>query len=290
MRATLDNPMKIGPYHLREGFHGKAVYFGIDLRTGNPVALKEAEIPYDWDEDGRSPVEVGRTYMEYEHTLQSRLKHPHISPSELYDHKGDLYLVTPDLGRQTLAHRRQDKCTKEERLQVLEDIANALVYTHDRKIVHLDIKEENIIVNNKRGMLIDFGASRELGKAHPASQTSVLCTAICASPEYIYDHRYSTRSDSFSFALMAYRTLVESEPFGTYETEQGQRLNYQNALYHPAKLEEFEKLGELIITGLNLRPEDRPEMKELLKAFTKQHSKSRPQPNGDSLALSPASA
>src|SRR3990172_10379523 len=115
MRATLDNPIQIGHYHLREGFHGKAVYFGIDLRTGNPVALKEAEIPKDWDEEGRSPAEIGRTYLEYEHTLQSRLKHPHISPAELYDHKKGLYLVTPDLGRQTLAHRKEDKCTKQER-------------------------------------------------------------------------------------------------------------------------------------------------------------------------------
>ncbi len=290
MRAALENPIEIGPYHLREGFHGKAVYFGIDLRTGNPVALKEAVSPLDWDENTRDPVEVGRTYMEYEHTLQSRLKHPHISWAQLYEHKEGLYLVTPDLGRQTLAHRRQDQCPQEERLQVLEDIANTLVYSHDNKIAHLDVKEENTIVANKRGMLIDFGAAREIGKAHPASQTSILCTATCAAPEYFLNHKYSKRSDSFSFALMAYRTLLDSEPFGTYETKNGRLLNYQQDLYHPAELEQFGKLGHLIAAGLNLSPEERPKMREFSKEFMELRSRLRLQPNGDSLALSPASA
>lgn len=290
MRAALDTPLEIGPYHLREGFHGKAVYFGIDLRTGQPVALKEAEVPLDWNEDGRHPAEVGREYMEYEHSLQSRLKHPHISSSTLCEHKGELYLVTPDFGRQTLAHRRVDKCPKEERLQVLEDIANALSYSHDHRIVHIDIKEENTMVNNKRGVLIDFGAARELGKPHPVTQTSILCTAICAAPEYIFDHKYSTRSDSFSYALMAFRTLTESEPFRTYQTKEGARLSYQDHLYHGFELEDLGKLGELVIKALSLRPEERPEMKEIVQAFTKQRSKPRPQPNGDSLALFPASS
>ena len=289
MRAALDNPMEIGPYHLREGFHGKAVYFGIDTRTGQPVALKEADYPVDWDEDSRDPKEVGRTYMEYEHTLQSRLKHAHISPAELYNHEGELYLVTPDFGRQTLAHRRQDRCTKEEKLSVLEDIASALSYTHNHGIVHLDVKEENTIVSNKRGTLIDFGAARELGKAHPASQVSVLCTAICASPEYLFDQKYTERSDSFSYALMAYRTLLDSEPFETYDSKGGMRLKYSNPLYHVAELEDMGKLGELIIAGLNLNPEERPKMNEISEAFMAKHSIQRLQPSGDSLALSPAS-
>ena len=282
MRARFDQPIKIGPYHLREGFHGKAIYFGIDIRTGQEVAMKEAT-PFDTN-DGRDPIEVGKTCVEYEHSLQSRLRHPYISPATLYRNKGNLYLVTPDYGRESLI--RKNNSTMQEKLQTLEDIAYALGHCHEQDIVHLDIKEENVMVRNGRGILIDFGAAREIGEPHPVTQAHIMCTEACAAPEYRLDGVYNTRTDSFSFSLMAYRTILNTEPF---VIKGNRHILYDEPIHHPCELEDFGKLGELIIKGLAIDPKSRPSVKRIAEAFTELHSKKDLQPSEDSLALSPVS-
>jgi serine/threonine protein kinase len=287
MRATLDAPVQIGPYNAREGFHFRSIYFGTDTRTGIEVAIKAESAPESVT-NGRDPKEVGRQILEYEHSIHSRLNHPRIA--KLHDFKGydgRLYLVTPDLGRETLAHRVEAGAKNKEKLQALEDIADALDYCHQNGIVYIDTKDENVMVRQGRATLIDFGGAREIGKPHPVSQTMLIFTTPCVAPEYLHTGQYSPRSDTFSFALMAYRILMQREPFAMTEGEKF--IMYDQEKFHPDEMIEFGDFGGLVIAGMNTEPDARPEIKELRDALKTLRSKRDRQPSARFLTPSPAS-
>ncbi len=278
----------IGPYLVHnELAPKKPVYFGKHQNTGKEVVIKGAE-PYELEED-RNPKAVGELCLEYEHSLQSRLKHPNICPVEgpIIEHKGEHYIVTPLVGKNDFVDFIKNyNPTRVERLKVLEDIAQALVYCHSKNIVHLDMKAENSVVNDGRGILIDFGSARELTKPHEIADKIVSCTFSCVAPEYFRDHVFTKRTDTFSFAVMTYWTLTGNNAFKRLK----QNIWYEQPKYVPKRMEEYGSLGKLTIAGLRLRQAERPDMTEIAGALKEITARPRHQPNGDSLALSPASA
>ncbi len=278
----------IGPYLVHsELAPKKPVYFGKHQNTGREVVIKGAE-PMVLAED-QSPKAIGELCLEYEHSLQSRLKHPNICPVEgpIIEHDGAHYLVTPLVGKNDFVNFVKNyNPTRTERLKVLEDIAQALVYCHSKNIVHLDMKAENVVVDDGRGKLIDFGSARELNKSHEIVDAIVSCTLSCVAPEYFRDHVFTKRTDTFSFAVMGYWALTGNNAFKRL----GIQLWYEQPKYVPKRMEEYGSLGKLIITGLKLRQTERPDMTEIAGALKELTAKPRLQPNGDSLILSPASA
>lgn len=67
-------------------------------------------------------------------------------------------------GGELFDHIAQNECLPEsETKRLLRQILQALVYMHDKSIVHLDLKPENILLTDpesKTIKIIDFGISR----------------------------------------------------------------------------------------------------------------------------------
>jgi len=279
---------RVDRYVVHSHIHLKPVFFAREKRTGKEVVLKRAEPMYK-TKLPEDPHRLGRICLQYEAGLQKRAKHSNICPVDgIVENKGRHYLAIPEVGPKNLFHHViSNNPPTQERLMILEDIANALVHCHNQNVCHLDVKERNVIVKDKKGILIDFGAAREYGVRHPIVDEFVFATENGGAPEYLNYSAFTPRSDTFSFAYMAFWALTEKPPYKTYNPKHEPR--YAAQLFHPLSLAAYDGFGELVIQGLNKDSHRRPDMKELADAVKEHTARYRRQHDAKTAAPSPAS-
>ena len=266
--------MEIGPYFILNRIKDKPVLFGVHKDTDKRVALKYSNPFYV---GSTNPVIVGEICLEYEYNLQSRLEHPNICPvEEFLKYRGMKYLVTPKVGAQTFEKLLIEGCSDSRKLGVLENIASALAHTHEKDIVHLDVKEGNVVVGEK-GMLIDFGSAREICGTPEIIDSIVSNTVRVTAPEYLQGNWFTPRSDTFSFAIMAYEAMTDAPAFQRYVGTGGrhdrEEIMYNRPRHDRKKMQKFGGFGELVISGLNVDEPKRPGMAELADALKEQTAK-----------------
>ncbi len=102
----------------------------------------------------------------------------------------------------------------QEALDIAIQLCEALEATHEKKIIHGDIKPDNVIMCGKKAVLIDFGLARikELDREHAVSAAGSL---QYIAPEQIRVTRGRTdeRSDLYSLGITLYRLITGSLPF-----------------------------------------------------------------------------
>ena len=94
-------------------------------------------------------------------------------------------------------------------LHYLEQIAEALDYLHERNLIHLDIKLENILLrHNHEVLLSDFGITEATNRAagsRPGTITHM-------SPEHLRNNP-GAASDQYALAVCVYELLTGQLPF-----------------------------------------------------------------------------
>ncbi|MCF2526444.1 protein kinase domain-containing protein [Yinghuangia soli] len=101
-------------------------------------------------------------------------------------------------------------------LRIAAHVLDALEYSHERGIVHRDIKPVNVMVTEEGAVkVMDFGIARAVhGTA--ASLTAaghIMGTPQYFSPEQALGHPASPRSDVYSVGCLLYELLVGTVPF-----------------------------------------------------------------------------
>ena len=101
------------------------------------------------------------------------------------------------------------------KLKILFDTARGMAFLHENKILHLDLKPDNILMNslyddsNCVCKITDFGTSRLV---RSGQSDKGLGTTIYAAPEAHRDV-YTFKSDVFSFAVTAWEVFYQTEPY-----------------------------------------------------------------------------
>jgi hypothetical protein len=146
-------------------------------------------------------------------------------------------------------------------LSVLKDVASALAYAHRRRIVHRDVKPENIYIDEE----VDAARLADFGVARPWDQDSRLTlpgaslgTPAYMSPEQIDGKEVDGRSDVYSLGLVGYEMILGRHPWegeNVFTTIFKQK-NVTLPMDLPG-LGQFPALGKILERSLEKSPEDR---------------------------------
>jgi serine/threonine protein kinase len=173
------------------------------------------------------PPEVSRNADEMEdirdnYRLVADLHHPNIAGArtlEVDGATGDYYLVM-DLARGMSLKRwmkRNPRSATEGKLAVLRQVAAALDYAHAQKVIHRDVKPENVMVDDEGGVkVLDFGLAAQIRSSQ--SRTSNTVTSKGGTPGYKSPEQWLGRpqraaADVYSFGVLAYWMLSGHLPF-----------------------------------------------------------------------------
>jgi serine/threonine-protein kinase len=150
--------------------------------------------------------EFGRAGIEREARVASRLSHPNIVTVRNADWVDGLFILATDLARTSLADYRGARRSPRVALRILREIAAGLAYAHSQRVLHLDLKPENIMIfADGRAAIGDFGTSRF---ARGATRTYIEAGTLgYMAPEQAYG-RARLASDVFALGMIAYELLA----------------------------------------------------------------------------------
>ena len=200
---------KIGKYRIvrriaQGGF--AEVYKARDTVEGIGVALK---VPYPHLVNAKTLEEFKR-----EARLVARLDDPNILSLKTAGPVDGHFVIVYPLGRETLHDRLKKRPSLARRLGYAEQLLSALAHAHKQKIIHCDVKPENLLLfDNDRLRLMDFGIARVAARTVAGSGQG---TVGYVAPEQALG-RPSVRSDVFSTGLILYRMFSGVLPVWPYD-------------------------------------------------------------------------
>ena len=147
----------------------------------------------------------------------AKLSHPNVvSVIDAGEDGGYPYIVFEYVEGETLKQRitRVGALDTQEALAYAIEIARGLTVAHARKMVHRDIKPQNVLIDAEgRAKLTDFGISRQLEQDGMTATGRVLGTTDYVAPEQAMGHGVDPRSDIYSLGVVLYEMLIGQVPF-----------------------------------------------------------------------------
>ncbi|KAM7111400.1 serine/threonine-protein kinase Nek5 [Molossus nigricans] len=144
-------------------------------------------------------------------------------------------------------------------------ISLGLKHIHDRKILHRDIKTQNIFLseNGVVAKLGDFGIARVLNNSMELAQTCV-GTPYYLSPEICQNKPYNNKTDIWSLGCVLYELCTLKHPFEGNSLHQ-LALKICQAHFAPVSPRFSSDLQSLISQLFKVSPQDRPSINSILK-------------------------
>ena len=236
---------------------------------------------------GRDRVaEIAR--LEDEARLTAQLEHSNIVPvHELnLERSGHPYFTMRLVDGRTFSKMIDDSRGESDKfgrlhdlLQVFVKVCDAAAFAHHRRIVHCDIKPENIMVGDYGEVyLVDWGVAEVVETSHPEppsiSTGARKRSGVRGTPEYMApeqaDRRASidARTDVFGLGAVLYRILTGRSPYeGTKKEtlDKARRCEFISPLDIPG-LSLPQRIIDIVLKAMAKRPEDRyPSAQELRK-------------------------
>lgn len=139
----------------------------INGRKGTAVTNSDAEGFFDY---------YKKRFIKEAQNLKS-LNHEHIvKVAEAFECNGTAYYAMEYIDGETLSGliSRKGRLREQEAIDITLQVADALSYMHNRKMLHLDLKPSNIMMRSGEAVLIDFGLSKQFNQSgEPESSTTI---------------------------------------------------------------------------------------------------------------------
>jgi eukaryotic-like serine/threonine-protein kinase len=206
------------------------VYLGEHIHLNTLAAIKVLDARL-------SPDEI--TQFRHEARTIARLEHPHIVRVLDFGVEDRLpFLVMSYAPNGTLRqrHPKGTRLTPGKVLPYIKQVADALQYAHNEKLIHRDVKPENMLLDrNYQILLSDFGLALASYSSSKESPRDISGTIAYMAPEQTRG-KSRPASDQYALGVVAYEWLCGTRPFnGSY-----QEIAVQQVLNPPQALHEHE--------------------------------------------------
>ena len=173
-----------------------------------------------------------------------------------YADKGDLFQKINYLKKKKLKFQEIDVW------KIFLQMTRGLKSLHDLKIIHRDLKSENIFLfSNGTAKIGDLNVSKVIKKELGCTQTG---TPYYASPEVWSDKPYDTKSDIWSLACIIYEMLELKPPFRADDME-GLYKKVMKGKYDKINKRYSKDMSDLLDNLFKIEPKERPTCNEILK-------------------------
>lgn len=216
---------QVGQYRvlslLGEGGMGR-VYLAEDTVLERRVALKVIT-------DSASPGQRLRERLLREARAASRLSHPNICTI----YTAGVWQDEPYIAMQYVDGvpvRPGTSMSTSEIVRIGTGVAEGLAEAHRHGLVHRDVKPQNILVNDRSVVILDFGLARAVNPEPDDVLTStnlVAGTAPYMSPEQLRGETLDGKTDVFSLGVMLHELLTGRRPF-----DRGSAVETISAILH----------------------------------------------------------
>lgn len=233
-------------------------------------------------DSGKSEVDAGKSDFRHEGKILQQLckNSPYIvKVNEVFDANNTVYYVMQYLDGGSLREYCRKPLAEENAKRVLRCIASATQFLHDRKLLHLDLKPDNVVMTTGVDgkiipVVIDFGMAKhfdEKGKLTSQSITSGYTDGYAPMEQYGGIKTFSPTADVYALGAILYFMLTGQDPIRAFELRGSKDFNLPNivsvgtrqALYHAMASSDKERtttprefLKELEMTIDEIRPEN----------------------------------
>lgn len=232
------------------------VYLGEHIYLDTTAAIKVLHTRLDDDD-----VEHFRA----EARTVARLVHPNIvRVLEFNVQDGTPYLVVDYAPNGTLRkrHQRGVPVSLATIVGYVKQVASALQYAHEQKVIHRDVKPENMLVGRRNEILLsDFGIALVAQSSRYSSSNDKIQdmagTIAYMAPEQIHAQA-CPNSDQYSLGIVLYEWLSGTRPFQGSFTE----IAVKQTLAAPPPLHEkvptiSQEVEQVVMKALSKDPKDR---------------------------------
>ena len=255
-----DNLVVIG-----NGAYG-VVYKGREIETNELRAikvihfdkLKESILLTETEAETTDPqIKFNETINEYQKAGEIMKDCSNINSVKFYKYFKDENSIVSimELWESNLLKKKKKKGTEgfsiKEIYEILKQLNNAFQTMKEKKIIHRDLKLENILMKyeDKNKFIIklaDYGTSKRLDSLSKNYCNSTVGTLVYMSPEILKREKYNYKCDLWSIGVIIYRLKFVKSPFSG-QSETALINNINNFNNKSLKKTGNEKLDDLII-------------------------------------------
>jgi serine/threonine protein phosphatase PrpC/predicted Ser/Thr protein kinase len=206
---VLDSRFRIESVVSRSGM--ASVYKATDLKDGDTVAVKVPHMQFESD-----PGSFARFQREAE--IGQTLNHPNILRFVKVEEQSRPYIVMEFLQGRTLSEVLNEvrPLPIPDAVQIASALCDALAHMHEKKVVHRDLKPQNVMLCNDGSVrIMDFGIAKatEMRRITFAGFSPTLGTPDYMAPEQVRGRRGDERTDIYSLGALLYEMTTGKVPF-----------------------------------------------------------------------------
>jgi serine/threonine-protein kinase len=261
---------KAGPWRVEQelGRGGMgAVYAVVHDEIGKRAALKLMH---------RRLGDAHNDRMLVEARVVNMCRHPNIvdifETGSLPD--GRPYIVMERLDGLALSTRADEGKVRPDRaIEILAQVASALIAAHDAGIVHRDLKLDNIfLVDHAEDVtphvkVLDWGIAKEIASdVRQTIEGQLVGTPQYLAPEQARGAAVSAQTDVYSLGVVAFELFLEQLPFEAETAAEVMAMHLRSTPPVPSELwpDIPGELEDLLLAMLEKSPDRRPTMREVV--------------------------